>query len=89
MQHWQDGTSANGIAIGQIRDACALASLKSQEQRHTVTTARALRTPGRLPVTQAKLHAIRAAVKAGVKPNTIARQFCVTPAVIKKDLEDL
>lgn len=40
------------------------------------------------PVTQGKLNAIRAALKAGVKPNTIARQFGVTPAVIKKVVED-
>ncbi len=38
---------------------------------------------------QGKLNAIRAAVKAGVKPNVIARQFGVSLAAIKKALEGM
>lgn len=45
------------------------------------------KTPGpALP--QAKVNAIRAALKAGVKPTVVARQFGVSPAEIRKSLED-
>lgn len=37
---------------------------------------------------QAKVNAIRAALKAGVKPTVVARQFGVSPADIRKALED-
>jgi hypothetical protein len=63
------------------------ASQELQRQRGTVTTAKALKTPGPLPVTQAKLNAIRAAVKAGVKPNTIARQFGVSLSAIRRAVD--
>ena len=35
----------------------------------------------------ARLNAIRAAIKAGVKPSVVARQFGVSPAAIKAALE--
>ena len=44
------------------------ASLKSQKQRRISKAANALKTSSPLPVTQGKLNAIRAALKAGVKP---------------------
>ena len=46
-----------------------------------------LASSGPILITQGKLNAIRAALKAGVKPNAIARQFGVTPAIIKKAVE--
>lgn len=36
---------------------------------------------------QAKVIAIRAALKAGVKPTVVARQFGVSPAEIRRDLD--
>lgn len=39
-------------------------------------------------LTPGKLNAIRAALKAGVKPMTIAKQFGVSLSAIKKALED-
>ena len=43
----------------------------------------------RTTLPQGKLNAIRAAVKAGVKPNVIARQFGVSLAAIRKALEGM
>ena len=64
------------------------ASPKAQDDHRASTVAKASKTSCPLPVTQGKLNAIRAALKAGVKPNTIARQFGVTSAMIKKAMED-
>jgi hypothetical protein len=36
---------------------------------------------------QAKVNAIRAALKAGVKPTVVARQFGVSPAEIRRALD--
>jgi hypothetical protein len=36
---------------------------------------------------QAKVNAIRAALKAGVKPTAVARQFGVSPAEIRRALD--
>ena len=46
-----------------------------------------LASSGPILITQGKLNAIRAALEAGVKPNAIARQFGVAPAIIKKAVE--
>lgn len=60
---------------------------RSQTEHGTSKSAKAFKTSGPILVTQGKLNAIRAALKAGVKPNAIARQFGVTPAIIKKAVE--
>jgi hypothetical protein len=60
---------------------------RSQTEHGTSKSAKAFNTSGPIPVTQGKLNAIRAALKPGVKPNAIARQFGVTPAMIKKAVE--
>lgn len=43
---------------------------------------------GQAPLAQGKLNAIRAAVKAGVKPTVIARQFGVSLSAIRNALKD-
>ncbi len=43
---------------------------------------------GQAPLAQGKLNAIKAAVKAGVKPTVIARQFGVSLAAIRNALKD-
>ncbi len=44
---------------------------------------------GPIPITPAKLNAIRAALGAGVKPTAIARQFGVSQAAIREALARL
>jgi hypothetical protein len=63
------------------------ASPTAQKKHRSFAVLKVSKTSVPPPVTQGKLNAIRAALKAGVKPNTIARQFGVTPAVIKKAAE--
>lgn len=64
------------------------ASPKPQQEHRTPAVVKVSKAADPLPITQGKLNAIQAALKAGVKPNTIARQFGVTPAMIKKAMED-
>ena len=45
--------------------------------------------PGTAKVTQAKVNAIRAALKAGVKPNTVARELGVSLAAIREALAEI
>jgi hypothetical protein len=44
--------------------------------------------PGMARITQTKVNAIRAALKAGVKPNTVARELGVSPAAIREVLAE-
>jgi hypothetical protein len=46
------------------------------------------KTADPLPLTQARINAIRAAFKAGVKPTLIARQFGVSQAAVREALSE-
>ena len=67
--------------------AGASSNRELQKKNRAITAAKTPRKSDPLPVTQAKMNAIRAALKAGIKPNTIARQFGVSLSAIKKALE--
>lgn len=46
-------------------------------------------TPAPLPLTAAKANAIKAALKAGLKPNVIARQFGVSLGAIREAMTEM
>lgn len=62
--------------------------IKGDESKPKRRSSAADRGAGSAPLAQGKLNAIRAAVKAGVKPAVIARQFGVSLSAIRKALDD-
>ena len=74
---------ATAVAAEQLRRSPAKGAPGAEPGSPVSSSRSELSVPG---LTKSQVNAVRASFRAGVKPTTIARQFCVSQAAVKAAL---